>query len=185
MVDLTVGEVGFAKLKAKEYDALITVGMFLHPDVDCVAVGPVLPAVLMSKTHPLVSKESISLSDLESYPIATSDRIDLFNETIVSTYKKRGFTGTFVNLTVQSEVDPFLEEKQGLALVVGIPSLGELHQGAEMRFIAPEDSVPIPLCLATLKTRKTPAYLAFEHWVTNEAVLFAGMGNTAGKLLGK
>lgn len=165
------GADGLDKLRTGECDGLITIGSWSHPDIDCVSIGTVTPGILMSENHPLAGKSTISLADIKDHPVATSHSMDTFNDSIVNVYRHRGIDVQFVELMSEREVDTFLESG-GLIFVAGISVLGSLHPNAEMRPIVAEDAVPIPICLVSLKDRKSPAYRAFARWLKGELILF-------------
>lgn len=172
------GDEGLSALRSGELDGLITIGSWSHPDIDCVSIGTVTPGVLMSQNNPLAAKDSITLADLKHGFVAASHTMDTFNDSIVNVYRRRGIDVRFVELLSEVDVDAFLEDR-GLIFVAGIPVLGSLHPCAEMRPIAAEDAVPIPICLVSLKDRKSPAYRAFSRWLRGELILF-GTGSLEG-----
>lgn len=172
-VALETGTKGLAELHTGMYDALITIGVLSSPEVDCVSVGTVGPGVVMAKNHPLAKQESVSLVDLAEYPIALSTEFDSFNESIVTMYRKRKANLQFVSPSLQ-EIDKHLYNDYGLCLMVYIPVLGEMYPGTVIRPITSEDAIAVPICLITLKDRKTPSYLAFERWLASELVILGG-----------
>lgn len=169
-VSLETGSRGASALRTRSIDALIMVGAFDHSEFDCITIGKVMPAVMMARTHPLAQRKAVTLADIRSYPITVSDQFDTFNESIVSAYRSRGVDIRFCP-TTQERYDAFITKENGLSFAVGIPALGQLHPGTDMKLIAPEDAVAIPICLASLKNNKAPAYLALERWLVNERML--------------
>lgn len=182
-MDATVALATIAKgmegLRAGVYDALITVGPCERPDTDCLSVGTVSPGVLVAADHPLASQGTVALEDLEPYPTIVVGSFDTFNAFIMDTYRDRGVDVRHCDLN-RVEFDEFLAAKKGAAFITGIPALGRLHPQSVMRLVAPEDAVPIPVCLISLKNRKSHAYCVFERWMVEELLLLGG--NSIGRL---
>lgn len=169
-VGLETGTRGVAAMRAGFLDALIMVGIFEHPDVDCLTIGKVAPGVIMAHSHPLAKRKMVTLADIKPYPVAVSAEFDSFNESIVTVYRKRGVNVRF-STTNPEHFNTFLMNEGGLAFAVGIPALGQMHPNTEMRLIAPEDAIAIPICLVSLKSNKAPAYLALERWLLSDRML--------------
>lgn len=169
-VGLETGTRGVAAMRAGFLDALIMVGIFEHPDVDCLTIGKVAPGVIMAHSHPLAKRKMVTLADIRPYPVSVSPEFDSFNESIVTVYRKRGVNVRFCT-TNPEHFNTFLMNEGGLAFAVGIPALGQMHPNTEMRLIAPEDAIAIPICLVSLKNNKAPAYLALERWLLSDRML--------------
>ena len=169
-VGLETGTRGVAAMRAGFLDALIMVGIFEHPDVDCLTIGKVSPGVIMARSHPLAKHKTVTIGDIRPYPVSVSAEFDSFNESIVSVYRKHGVNIRFCT-TNPEHFDTFLMDENGLAFAVGIPALGQMHPNTEMRLIAPEDAIAIPICLVSLKNAKAPAYLALERWLLSDRML--------------
>ena len=174
-VMLETGTQGLFSLRAGDYDALITIGTLSTPDTDCMPVGTVAPGVVMSKSHPLAGQDEVSLADLSDYPIAVSQEFDSFNESIVAVYRRRKVDAMFVPI-IPEKFDEHLEVHHGVCLMVHIPALGEMYPGTVIKPLASGDAVAIPLCLVSMKDRKSPAYLAFERWLASELIVVGGGG---------
>lgn len=169
-VSLETGTTGMSGLKASRLDALIVVGVFNHPDFECMTIGKVMPGVVMARTHPLAQHKIVTLADIRPYPVSVSEHFDSFNESIVSVYRSRGVDIRFCPTTPQG-YNAFIAKENGLSFAVGIPALGQLHPGTELKLIAPEDAVAIPICMVSLRNSKAPAYLALERWLINERMI--------------
>lgn len=169
-VSLETGTRGVSGLREGRLDALITVGSCNHAELDCMTIGKVMPGVVMSRSHPLAQRKMVSIADIRPYPVAISEHFDSFNESIVSVYRARGVDIRFCPTTPE-HYDAFIKKENGLSFAVGIPALGQLHPGTEMKIITPEDAVAIPICMVSLKNNKAPAYLALERWLANERLL--------------
>lgn len=169
-VSLESGTDGVNALQTGRLDALIVVGLFSHPELDCMVIGKVMPGVVMARTHPLAQHKTVTLADIRPYPVSVSERFDTFNESIVSVYRSRGVDVRFRSMTPE-HYDAFISQENGLSFAVGISALGQLYPGTEMKIIAPEDAIPIPICMVSLKNSKVPAYLALERWLVSERMV--------------
>lgn len=172
-VSLAPSGKGLNGLHVGRFDALLTLGAVSHPSVDCVPVGAVPLGVFMAKNHPCVALDEVRLDDLKTYPVLTSEGFELFNDVVVSTYRKRGVDIACSPMTSQ-EIDRFLRERLGLVLAVGIPALGGMLPGATMRLMRPEDGLPIAICLVTAKGAKRPEYRALEGTLASGLKALAG-----------
>ena len=169
-VRLEPGTHGEGALRAGLIDVLIVVGAFSHPDFDSMTIGKIASGVVMSRSHPLARRAVVTLTDIRPYPIAVSEHFDSFNESVVPAYHSRGIDVRFYPTTAEC-FDTLLMKENGLALAVGIPALGQLHPGTELKAIAPEDAVAVPICLVSLKGARIPAHAILERWLMNELML--------------
>ena len=149
--ELATGEAGFEGLADGTYDAIVTVGAFRHGDVECFPVGTVPAGVMMGSRHPLAQKDVVSLEDLARYPMGLSSWFDDANDTIVEHYREQDVHLNFVELAL-ADVVRFLSEG-GIIFTTGIPALGRVDPSLTVRVLAPEDAVPVPICLVCLKGR--------------------------------
>lgn len=173
-VQLATGDAALPALRGDGVDALITIGAFNHPETDCVAIGTVLPGVVMSERHPLAQRESVLIDEVNRYPVAVSRHFDHFNESILTMYRKRGLASRLEESIEDAEgFLRFLEAQEGLVFTAGIPALG-VYPGTVMRLIASEDAVAVPICLVSLKARKTPLYLTLERFMSSELIFSGG-----------
>lgn len=159
-MDLATGEQGLAGLRSKEYDALVTVGAFDHPDVECRAVGTVPSAAMMSRSHPLASREAVSLADLAPYTVARSSWFDDANASIARMYRERGAKLRFAEVALDDIVEHF--KNDGVVLTTGIPALGKVHPGLVVRPFAPKDALTVPICAVFLKERSRAICAALQ-----------------------
>ena len=120
---------------------------------------------------------------MKPYPIAVVKGYDDFNDSIVAEYRRHRPDLRFVPIVFEDS-DDFIFRRKGLALVAGIPALGVLHVGAEMRAVASQDALAIPICLVSPKTRKAPSYLLLERWLASELVLIGGKAPSPQKAWG-
>ena len=148
-------------------DACFVVGTYDHGSINCVPIGVVSPAVLMSLDHPLAGMKTVRVEDVKPYPVSVSGEFETFNNIILAEYPKRGVKVRYSEMS-SSEFGDYFTDQQGLAFAVGIPALGVMYPHTTARLFAPEDSVAIPICLVTPKVGKSPACLAMEHWIAAE-----------------
>lgn len=172
---LATGSKGFEGLRDGLFDVLVTVGTFAHPDVECVSLGTVPPAVFMRKCHPLAQLATVSLADLAPYPVALSGWFDSANDTIVGGYRARGADLRFVEVDMENITEHLAAD--GVLFTTGIAALERAHPATALRLVAPDEAVPVPICVAFLKER-TPSILA-----TIEEVLAEGLLSLGSKIL--
>lgn len=165
-IGLATGEKGLEELVLGEYDALVTVGTFSHPETECHPFGMIPAGVMMTREHPLVEKQLVSLSDLAPYPIGLASWFSEANETIVSKYRARRDDLQFVNLSLEG-IARHLQEG-GLLFTTGIPAMGKAHPATTLRLLAPDDSMLIPLCLVNLKGVALPSLAALGNLLSRE-----------------
>lgn len=166
-VTLQPGMLGVESLLTGRLDALITVGTCDHADLDCLIVGKVMPGVVMARNHPLAKCKTVTVADIAAYPVAVSKEFESFNDVVAGFYRARGVEVRYV-LDAEADFASFLANENGLAFVAGIPALGQMHPNTEMRLIALEDAVAVPIGLASLKSSKAPAYAALVRWLVND-----------------
>lgn len=169
-VALETGARGAEALRIGRVDALISIGSHEYDEFDCLTIGKVLPGVSMARTHPLAQKATVTLDDIKPYPIVISNDFNDFNDVVTRAYRTSGLDIRLCPAGAD-QFDAFVMREKGLAFVVGIPALGEMHPGTTMKMIAQKDAVSIPICLVSLKNGKTPAYRALERWLMNVALV--------------
>lgn len=157
---LATGEEGLAGLQSCEFDVLVTVGAFVHPEVECRPVGTVPSAVIMAKGHPLATKKALSLDDVAPYPVATSSWFDASNDSIVSRYRVKRANLTFVELDLQDIGRHF--ENGGVVFTTGIPALGKAHSAMTVRPFVSKDTITVPICVVYLKERSQAVETALQ-----------------------
>ncbi len=177
-VALATGSKGVEGLRAGVFDALITVGTFVHSDVDCRAVGMVPSGVLMREDHQLAANETVTLEDLTPYPVALSRWFDESNSTLASNYLKRCPNLNFVEVEI-SGVSRHLHQ-DGVIFTTGIPALGRMHPGMTLRLVAQEDSVMVPICLVSLKEHSAFVSRMLEK-LFDKDLSFLGLGKAFSK----
>lgn len=170
-VPLMSGEECMEALALGMLDAFITVGSFSSPEVDCMPIGTISPAVIMAKDHPLTAQKHVSIEDMKPYPVSVSESFDHFNDSILAMYRKRDLGLKLASIPSFEELDRHLKEDKGLVFVAAIPALGELHPGSVVRPLAPDDAIAIPICLVCLKGEKSPALQTLERMLMSQLLL--------------
>lgn len=150
-VSIVTGTEGLERLRDGSMDAMITVGLFSHPDTVCKQVGTVPVGVLMGTRHPLASKNRIALEDLVPYDIAVLDCFDEANQTITELYRGRADGLRFVPVAPAGLQG--LLARDGVIFTTGIAALGASIPSAVLRLMAPDDAMPIPICVVCCKER--------------------------------
>lgn len=173
-VPLVPGERGISELRVGLLDALITIGLFNHPDVSCTAVGTLSPAVMMKDDHPLARKQLLTLTDLAPYPIANSNWFSNHNNTIVSRYRESGVELQYVDVYTENVWDHL--SRNGLMFTVGIEMLERLAPGIALRLIAPEDAIPTPICFVNMGNTMSPALATLQSMVESWLKMINGGG---------
>lgn len=151
VMNLATGKTGLEGLQGGRYDALITVGLFVHPDVECHPLGTVSAGIMIRSDHPLAEQDQVTLADLEPYPVAIPRWFDNANITLASRYREQDTSLSFVELELDN-VSRHLDE-QGVIFTTGIPAMGRLHAATTVLLVAPEDNLPVPICIVWLKER--------------------------------
>lgn len=120
---LAMGTQALADLRAGNIDAMITIGAFSDPRCSCLVLGTVSVGAFMGKSHPLRRKRLLTFADLERYPVLYNEEIDSFNETILSSCRKRGLASPLISVDTDEGVAEFLEQRDGYVLGVHLKAL--------------------------------------------------------------
>lgn len=169
-MELATGERGFEGLCSGEFDAIVTVGTFTHPDTECKVLGTVPAAILMAENHPLAASNVVKLSDLTAYPVARSSWFFQANDTIVSMYLKRGVALRLADVSMEDIGDHFAGG--GVLFTTGIPALERMHPGMTLRMMTAEDAVAVPICVVFLKERHEAVAKVVEKLLDAELPYF-------------
>lgn len=178
-VSLIGGKEALAALRGGAVDGLIVIGAIDAPEADCITLGAVTPAVVMAESHPLAAKKSVSLSDIDRYPVAFSPDFDQFNESVLSAYRKRGFLAETEEIFDHDGFMRFAEQRDRIVFCVDVPALTIEYPGTVLRPIDEADAIAIPLCVVAEKSRKTPMYRMLERLLTQTTALAAHRGDHA------
>lgn len=159
-VSLATLDSGVDDLRNKSIDTLITVGSpnLPHGEFCCMSIGTIPPGIVMDKRHPLAQKDTVSLADIDPYPVLISDNFDCFFQAIFSAYGTR-----LSNVLTTHRGNEGLLRRKGVTFAAGVPSLGEMNPHTKLKLLVPEDAISIPICLTTLASRRTASYCALER----------------------
>lgn len=154
------------KLETGTYDALITLGRYLRDDVDCVTVGTLPTGVVVSAEHPLAKKKMVNLSDLQPYPAGESRTFDSFNESILNLYRSRGLiTNTKTVDGYVESIHRFVTKENGYFFSVVLPMVAKSGSNRCLLAINPKEQVGVPVCIVSLKDRKSQAHHELESYL--------------------
>ncbi len=163
---ITPGRESIEALRVGALDAVCTIGSYSSPDTDSLTIGNLPTGIALAKTHPLARKRSVTLEDLAPYPIIWSERFDDFNHSVHAAYRARGLQSPrelFVRGASEEQVRSFFLERDGVSFAVMLPFPQVREAYLKVLPIARADAVKVPLCLITMKDRKSAAYLALER----------------------
>ena len=100
------GKTSLVALRSHAVDAVCMIGEYSAPDTDCISIGSLPTGVGMTATHPLASKKTVRLADLEPYPVMWSESFDSFNRSICTIYSERGLTAPIVRIAEDGTPTP-------------------------------------------------------------------------------
>ncbi len=173
---VTGGREAIEALRRGEIDVACTLGEYTSPDTDMFKIGSLPTGIVVAKTNPLARKGVVTLEDMRRYPVVWSETYDEFNRSIHVMYRERGLKSpkaTFTPETPDNEIDAFFTERNGVAFAAYLPFSQIVQDYMTLVSIDPSQTVKIPLCLITLKSHKTDAYLKFER---SAGFMFRGGG---------
>ncbi len=152
------------KLRDHEIDAFASLGTFsAADDVDCVPIGTLPCAVVVLNGHPLAEKSFVTLEDLSQYPVIKAAQFDSFNDSTLAAYLNAGLASPVVEIHSRKEYDEVAAQRNCYSFSLKIPAINVEYPGYTMVPVAPQDVIPTPICLVSLKTGKTKSYLALEE----------------------
>lgn len=160
IVSFTDGERWESSLKLGAVDAIITIGGFEHPRTDCVPFLNIPTGVSVALNHPLAAKEEVTIDDLAPFPVGASPHFDGFSGSILNTYRNKGLKSEVRTITSKETVAPFAHEDFGYFFSAALPFLSQQNAGSTILRITGEGAMGIPLCLVTLKNKKSASYEA-------------------------
>ena len=170
-VDLTLlpADTFLDDLRSGKVEVLITLGMIKEPGVVSGCLGTMSPSVQMAPTHPLAKKSLLTMDDINQYPVLITEDFEHYNKSVCEAYVERGMTSELVRVTSLEEQRAFMEDRDGLAFVVGGPLFGFMRD-LVMKPIAPEDRVPVPICLSSLPDSDV-SYVELRHALAETKLL--------------
>ena len=164
---------GLIALRAGSVDGLIAFGAHERPGCERFAIGAVAPGVFMSKKHPLAQRKTLTVDDLKAQSVFAPRNFTGFAETIVAGYGKRGVDVPCIEFTLQDFEERIMRGNE-LVFALGIALFGEMTPYIDVKLMAPEDVVAVPVCLVGLAKGRSAACQAFERWLSSEALRIGG-----------
>lgn len=165
-VHLTSRVKGMAELAEGALDALITIGTYESPDTDCIRLLMAPAGVCMLKRHPLADKDPISLADIAPYPVLLVKDAEL-TEVIYDLHRASGADLATERITTHEQFEDAFVKRDGVMFCVGLPALSD--DDIVVHPLARADAAAVPVCLVSMKERKTPALRAAERFLASQA----------------
>lgn len=157
---------GVADLSAHRLDALISIGLYEDEGIDCVTVGTLPTGIVVARDHPLASRPSVRVAELEEYPAADSPVFDTFNRSILVAYRSRGMLKNIRTIETVAEEDPeFLHKDQGFFFSAVMPIPNQFGDDLVLVPIDAAENIDVPICLVTLKGQKATSYHLVESFL--------------------
>lgn len=166
------GKEGFAAVRANTIDGFIIIGSAQQPDLDCAPIGTMFPGVVMHEGHPLLAKETVSIADMQQYPVFSSTEFEFFHDSVMNTYRKPELLPHLQEITATRDDFERGTEENAIFFAGAIPSLSRLWPDVELRFINPEEVVPIPVSFIRSKRAKTTMSAGAAHMLSNLPSVF-------------
>lgn len=151
-------------------DAAVIVGRTGKPGLSCVKLLAFPLHVAVSTNHPLASKETVRISDLEGTPLAAPEDLRYCRSFIADHLRARRVEPRFVPL--EPFVDrnrAFLENEHGALFVAPDPAIGTLYPSTAVRPLDAEDQMTVPLCLAYADAAENPVLPHLERYLLTTA----------------
>lgn len=159
------GEQCMEALHSHTVDAVASIGEFSSPDCDVVTIGHLPSGIVLSTHHPLANDASVRIDDLADYPVLWTEKWDSFNRSILETYRTRGLKSPVIPYEDGMDIDDFFQRQLGCIFAVHLSGIKLTNPDTINLPIDASCAARIPLNLITLKSYKTPAYLALEKHV--------------------
>lgn len=154
------------RLKVNEFHALITIGTLNDPDTDCLPLGTVPTGVIMDSNHPLAHQDSVTVEEIEKYPMAFSEEFDNFNDSILRMYLKRGLKAELATPHTEEETLVHLRKNKGLAFTAIVPPITSGFEGNILKPLSGKRALSVPICFVSNKGPKPPAFVKLEQYLT-------------------
>ena len=161
------GEAALASLRAGALDAVCMIGEYSAPDTDCTVVGSLPTGAGMTRRHPLAKHKSVRLADLEPYPVLWSEGFDSFNHSMLNMYLDAGLASPIIRVPVHTRSFPTDREAPDAYFIsVYLSPFGKPFRDSRVVPFDKRDALSAPLCLVSLKQRKSEALIALEQKVS-------------------
>lgn len=159
------GEQCLEALNSHAVDAMATIGSYSNPLTDIAVIGSLPPGVVLASNHPLASRTAIRFEDMTAYPVLASEKWDTFNRSILCTCQDLGMSSRVITYHAGIDIDDFFQKDFGMMFSVHVPSI-TLDSSSTVNIpIHSDDCASVPLCLVSLKSHKSPAFLQLERCI--------------------
>lgn len=158
-IELSLANVAHAQdlLESGAYNALVTIGGYSHEGTECHSLGTLPTGIRVVRTHPLASRDVVTLEDLRNYPAGKSQIIDDFNTSIFQMYEQAGILGPYeeVGLLAENSTE-FMVDHQGYFFSAIFPRMSSATSQLALIPIEPEQALRVPICVVTLTGHMLP-----------------------------
>ncbi len=162
------------QVRSGELDALLTIGALDKKGVACVTVGRLPTGVVVSASHPLASKQSISIADLQPYPAAVSPWYDTFNTSILTMYRDARLISNLREVDSLEDSNRLLMEEDGYYFSAVYPVRENAELGVRLLPIDQREGLSVPICIATIEDAKNPQARTIMQYLTKLPALLSG-----------
>lgn len=146
---------GLLDIEAGRADVAVTIGTVAREGFTCTPIAVMPTGVIVSLSHPLAGRDSVTLRELSDHRVVLSrdfDDFNDFNESVLSIYRKRGLTSPEVRVDTAAEVDDFdrmFMEGKVYVFCASVPAMFRDLDGAALVPISEQDACPVPVCLVS------------------------------------
>lgn len=158
---------GMDALYMGKVDALLTVGEVVNPNFDCTSLGKVPTGINVLRSHPLAGAQCATREDLEKYPVLFSSDLDSMNESVLTLYRKSGVNLRLKPLDTMEQFVRYMEEKNAYIFTAIMPSMASSAGDHVYVPIAKKEAISVPLCMVSMKSRKSAGYLVLEEFLAH------------------
>ena len=143
----------------------MTIGAYEAPNCTCTPVGTLPCGITIASTHPLAAKQFVTFADLAAFPAGESHVYDSFNDSILTTFKKRGLVTNISHISKATEALAHIMLKQGYYFSVVISQLTKPKLTTVLRPIDPAEDPRIPICFVTRNDRAGARHRVVQNFL--------------------
>ena len=168
-----------ADLESGICDGLVTIGRYNRSDCNCKVIGTLTTGIEVLRDHPLAQKQFVTLPELSQYPANMSPELDSFNESVLVMYRNRKLLGKVEVISDQSEMETFMRVRKGYYFSAVLPIPRAADSKSVCVPIDPKDALKVPICIVSLKDRRTPQLCAVEDFLLQAMQRVSGLSKAA------